>query len=150
MRMPMRQVRTECPSGCPSVRSSAYDSAEMTSERRTVSPGASLEGRSRSRDMDDDGMLDRGMKGESSIVLRTDSRERHPPPLARARTSPKTTGGVWGCRGIGAGRTALSWRPREGPSPDPSPRKLRAERGEFDPASNAFGARLTFRHHPSP
>src|SRR3954471_19277397 len=35
MRMPMTQVRTVCPSGWPSVRSSAWESADSTSERLT-------------------------------------------------------------------------------------------------------------------
>ena len=34
MRMPIAHERTACPIGWPSVMSSAYDSAEMTSERR--------------------------------------------------------------------------------------------------------------------
>ena len=33
MRIPIRQVRMECPAGAPSVRSSAHESAESTSER---------------------------------------------------------------------------------------------------------------------
>src|SRR6476661_9793341 len=33
MRIPIRQVRMECPAGAPSVRSSAHESAESTSDR---------------------------------------------------------------------------------------------------------------------
>jgi len=34
-RIPIRQLRIACPGGCPSVMSSAYESAESTSDRRS-------------------------------------------------------------------------------------------------------------------
>jgi hypothetical protein len=54
-------------------------------------------------------------------------RPQAPPPLAQARTSPKTAGGGWGCRWDWVRRHASSWRP-QGPLPRPLP--AQTPRGE--------------------
>jgi hypothetical protein len=46
-----------------------------------------------------------------------------------------TRGSPWCDRRLGGTSMEPRWRPQGGPSPGPSPRKLRAERGEFDRAS---------------